>query len=92
MEREVIDEVIIETKPISNDIALFIHGRVKFFDKAGNIVLGQVIKQQKFNIFTYDSEDMALPICYTKAKEIHIQRASVSKIIVLSKKRAQVSG
>ncbi len=93
--REVIDEVIIETKAFGDGLIFLIYGKLKFFDKAGNIVLSKITKQQKANIlkpaFTSMSKpsEIKLPDYYKKAVEIHIQRQIVSKLIVLSKKEVE---
>ncbi len=90
--KEVIDEVIIETKAFGDGLIFLIHGKLKFFDRTGNIVLSEITKQEKVNILkpAFASEgkpsNIKLPDYYKKAKEIHIQRQIVSKLVVLSKK------
>ncbi len=89
--REVIDEVIIETKAFEDGLIFLIHGKLKFFDKNGNIVLSKVTKQEKANTSTPNIiSNVKLPDYYKKAVEIHIQRQIVSKLIVLSKKQVEV--
>lgn len=91
--REVIDELIIETKAFENGIIFLIHGKLKFFDKTGNIVLSEITKQETINILkSFGSlSECKLLDCYKAAEEIHIQRQIVSKIIVMSKKVVEVS-
>ena len=94
--KEVIDEVIIETKAFLEGIIFLIHGKLKFFDKAGNIVLSKITKQEKLNILNPKDivsnipSEVKIPDYYKKAVEIHIQRQIVSKLIVLSKKEVEV--
>lgn len=84
--KEVLDEVIIETKAFDNMLIFLIHGNVKYFDKTGNIIMDKITKQESFNIASSKLNEIPLLNYYKKAKEIHIQRQIVSKIIVLSKK------
>ena len=94
--REVIDEVIIETKAFLDGMIFIIHGKVKFFDKNGNIILSEITKQEKVNILNPKDivssmpSEVKLPDYYKKAVEIQIQRQIVSKLIVLSKKEVEV--
>lgn len=94
--KEVIDEVIIETRAFKDGMIFLIRGKLKWFDKAGNIILSEITKQEQTNILKPSfsstgklSEVKLLPY-YKKAKEIHIQRQIVSKLIVLSKKEIEV--
>ena len=94
---EVIDEVIIETKAFLDGIIFLIHGKLKFFDRTGNIVLSKITKQEKVNILNPKDvvssipSEIKLPDYYKKAVEIHIQRQIVSKLVVLSKKEMEVN-
>ena len=94
--KEVIDDVIIETKAFLDGIIFLIHGKLKFFDRTGNIVLSEITKQEKMNILnpgevkSSKPSEIKLPDYYKKAVEIHIQRQIVSKLIVLSKKAVEV--
>lgn len=89
VEREVIDEIIIETKPFDEGLTYLIYGKLNKFDKAGNLILTEISKIEKFNILKIGKPSQVdLLDCYKKAKEIHIQRQVVSKLIVLSKKMA----
>jgi len=88
--REVIDEVIIETKPINEKGAsFFIHGKHKAFDPYGNIILSKITKLEQLSFATYKTMEIKLPDYYKQAKEIHIQRQTVSKLIIISKKIIQ---
>lgn len=88
--REVIDELIIETKAFDDGIICLIYGKLKFFDKNGNLILSEITKEEKSNIFNIAKPSVVkLPDYYKRAKEIHIQRQIISKIIVLSKKNIE---
>ena len=94
--KELIDEVIIETRAFEEGIIFLIHGKLKFFDKNGNIVLSKITKQEKMNILKPNEvksskpSEIGIPDYYKKAVEIHIQRQIVSKLVVLSKKEVEV--
>ena len=95
--REFIDDVIIETRAFEEGEIFLIHGKLKFFDNNGNIVLSEITKQEKMNILkptevkSSKPSEIKLPDYYKKAVEIHIQRQIVSKLVVLSKKEKEVN-
>ena len=90
-ERKVIDELIIETKPLEEGLTYLIYGKLKRFDNAGNLILSEISKIEKFNILKFDNPSkVGIPYHYNKSEEIHIQRQTVSKIIVISKKDVDV--
>ena len=89
--KKVIDKVIIETRAFDDGVTFLIYGKLKFFDRGGNIVLSEITKQEKFDIFTNSKpSEIKLLDHYKKVEEIHIQRQIVSKLIVLSKKDEEV--
>ena len=91
VQKEVIDELIIETRPLDKGLTYNIYGKLKKFDRTGNLILSEISKIEKFNILEFDKPTpVDVPDYYKKAKEIHIQRQVVSKLIVLSKKEMDV--
>lgn len=89
--KEVPDEVIIETRSFLDGLTFLIYGKLKFFDKNGNIGLSSVNKIEKFDMLKCSKpQSVKLLDIYSQAQEIQIQRQIVAKLLVMSKKEIEV--